>query len=282
MDSSFQLDSAERDRVYADTIEPAFFLATKEAGKPVIVIIAGQPGVGKSKVSKLSFDQFADANFVSVNTDDMRLFHPRFEEIVALDDRLSAERTHEDASAWSEKLLSRSIETRRNVVLEGVFKDGPKLLGIIERAREAGFEVIVRVVAAHERFSVWGIHERYEQEKITRGHGRFVPLKYHDACYEKVLDSCESVENQKLVDKIEVYNRDGECLYANGTAFEWTHPPAVRAAIEKERSRKLTNEQRSRYQESWDRVVELMENRRAPKSEIEAVKELGERFIKEC
>ena len=71
----------------------------------------------------------------------------------------------------SNKLLSRS---KRNVVLEGVFKDSKSLIEVVQSAKKNGYEVVVRIVAAHERYSVWGINRRYEKEKIVRGHGRHV------------------------------------------------------------------------------------------------------------
>lgn len=77
-------------------------------------------GAGKSKLVELSIKEFGDATPVMVNTDDLRAYHPKFDEIVMMDDTRSAERTHHDASAWKDKLLSRCIETKRNVVLEGI------------------------------------------------------------------------------------------------------------------------------------------------------------------
>lgn len=164
----------------------------------------------------------------------VRSFHPKFDEIVALDDKRSAERTHEDASAWNRKLLSRSIETLRNIVLEGVFKDGQGLASVVEMLRKNGYEVTVRIVAVHERFSVWGINRRYEKEKIVRGHGRYVPIQYHDDCYRKILDTVSLLEDNRLVDRLEIYNRNGECLYTNTVSGkEWAEPAGARIAIER-------------------------------------------------
>ena len=129
MDSSFELEPFEQERVYRKIIEPASFFGTMPVQKPKAVIIGGQTGAGKSKVVQLSMKEFGDGNVVSVNTDDLRAHHPRFDEIVAIDDTRSAERTHTDASEWNRKLLSRCIDTKRNIVIEGVFKDGKRSSG---------------------------------------------------------------------------------------------------------------------------------------------------------
>ena len=226
--------------------------------------------------------EFDDGNAVTVNTDDLRAYHPRFDEIVALDDKRSAERTHQDASAWKNELLSRCIETRRNIVLEGVFKDSKSLTDVVEFAKTNGYDVIIRIVAAHERYSVWGINRRYEKEKIVRGHGRYVPIEYHDECYRKLLDTVDLAEQQKLSDQLEVFDRNGALLYANMLVDgDWKDEPKAKASIEKERNRELTLEERAQYIESWQRVFEYMQERGASSEEFARVKELSERLIQE-
>lgn len=123
MDSSFQLNQSEHDRIFSKVIEPTSFLGTSPSESPKMIIVAAQTGAGKNKIVELSVKEFDDRNAVKVNTDDLRAYHPRFDEIVMLDDKRSAERTHQDASEWKNKLLTRCLETKRNVVMEGVFKD---------------------------------------------------------------------------------------------------------------------------------------------------------------
>jgi predicted ABC-type ATPase len=282
MDNSYRLDPSEHERVYAKAIEPASFLDTSPVEHPKITIVGGQTGAGKTRVLELSMKEFDDGNVVIVNTDDLRAYHPRFEEIVDLDDRRAAERTHEDASAWNRMLLSRSIETRRNVILEGVFKDGKDLALVVQMLKKNGYEVTFRIVAVHERYSVWGLHKRYEKERLVRGHGRYVTLEYHNECYHKLLDTVDLVERQGAADLIEVYNRDGQRLYPRPVVGgERKQFKSARAAIENERERKVTEEERARYKQSWERVFEYMEKRGAPPEEFERLNALADGFINE-
>jgi predicted ABC-type ATPase len=282
MDSSFQLDFSEHERIYSKIIEPTSFLGTSPVDKPKILIIAAQTGAGKSRLVELSMKEFDDTNVVTVNTDDLRAYHPRYHEIVMLDDTRSAERTHQDASTWKNKLLSRCIETRRNIVLEGVFKDSKNLIELVELAKNSGYEATIRIVAAHERYSVWGINRRYEKERIVRGHGRYVPIEYHDECYQKLLDSVEGVEGQKVADRIQVYDRSGTLLYSNELVNgDWKEAPKARAAIEEERNRKLTDQECDEYIVSWPRIFEYMQKRGASSQETENVIAIAKRFIQE-
>lgn len=180
---------------------------------------------------------------LTVNTDELRAYHPRYDEVVMLDDTRSAERTHHDAASWKNKLLSRSMETHRHIVLEGVFKDSKALMEVVESAKNAGYTVVLRVVAVHQRYSVWGINLRYEYEKKSRGHGRYVPIAYHDECYQKLVDSVGAAEHQKLVDLIEVYDRNGLMLYSNEIhEGDWKDAPEAVAAVERQVLMTIKNE----------------------------------------
>jgi predicted Ser/Thr protein kinase len=74
MDSSFQLESSEHERIYSKIIEPTSFLGTSSLDEPKIVIIAAQTGAGKSKIVELSMKEFDDGNVVTINTDDLRAY----------------------------------------------------------------------------------------------------------------------------------------------------------------------------------------------------------------
>lgn len=77
MDSSFQLESSEHERTYSKVIEPTSFLDTSSVDKPRLVIVAAQTGAGKSNLVTLSLKEFSDGNVVTVNTDELRAYHPR-------------------------------------------------------------------------------------------------------------------------------------------------------------------------------------------------------------
>lgn len=75
MDTSFQLDSAELDRIYSKMIEPVSFLDTSSVEKPLLIIIAAQTGAGKSRLVEDAMKRLGD-NVVPVNTDDLRANQP--------------------------------------------------------------------------------------------------------------------------------------------------------------------------------------------------------------
>ncbi|MCW5824598.1 MAG: zeta toxin family protein [Cyanobacteria bacterium TGS_CYA1] len=280
MDESFRLSADEHKSIFAEVIEPAYFLTSSTVANPKAVIIAGQPGAGKTRVLEVTKSEFPDNNTVIVNTDDLRSFHPKYKDVVSIDDRRAAERTHLDASEWRQQLLDRSMETKRNIILEGVFKNSEQLTKIIQKMKDHGYDVTVRFVAVHERYSFWGIHKRYEKEKIVRGHGRFVPMEYHQECYQQLPNSAEKVEQQGMANRVEVFSRNGTQLFSNiMTDGKWSKSIGARAAIEAERNRKLEQSELDEYTESWNRVFEYMKDRKAPSKEIHEIKKMVSQLI---
>jgi hypothetical protein len=87
---------------------------------------------------------------------------------------------------------------------------------------------------------------------------------------------------QKLSSLIEVYDRNGTMLYSNGLHDgDWKDAPKAVAAVEQERNRKLTDDERRQYIDSWPRVFEYLHKRGASSAEIGSVNTLAERFIQE-
>lgn len=277
MDEDFRLDSSENQAIFEREIEPALLLVTSEVSKPKAVLIAAQTGAGKSDLLKKTQEELQE-NVVFVNTDELRRYHPRYEEIGRLDDLRSAERTQHDASEWRDKLLRSSIQNRRNVIMEGVFKDSDGLLKVIDQLKEAGYEVTVRFLGVHRRQSILGVHLRYEDQKSKTSHGRFAPVDYHDECYEKLLETASKVEQHSHADIIEVYNRASELLHKTQPGRD---SDTTKQAIEVERARSMSKEEQKSYRQGWKRVIEFMEQREAPGEQIKGVKSLSEELLKD-
>lgn len=277
MDEAFRLESSENQTIFERDIEPALLLVTSEVTKPKAVLIAAQTGAGKSGLLKKTQEELQE-NAVFVNTDELRRYHPRYEEIGRLGDLKSAARTQHDASEWRNKLLLSSIQNRRNIIMEGVFKDADGILEAINQLKKAGYEVVVRFLAVHRRQSILGVHLRYEELKAKTGHGRFAPVPYHDECYEKLLETASKAERHSSADIIEVYNRAGDLLHKTQLG---QHPDTTKQSIEEEQARSMNKEEQKSYRQGWKRVINSMDQRKAPSEQIQGVKSLSDELLKD-
>ena len=176
-----------------------------------------------------------------------------------------------------EKAIEHAKQLRLNVVIEGTMRDGNKVAETMQSLRGAGYEVDARVLAVNDRLSWQGVMQRYENQKADRGSGRMTALHSHQDAYYGVPVTIERIEREKLADKVTVYRRGGEVIYSNKLrGGEWQQPSGAREAVENERSRPMTLQERKNYAEGFDKLAALMAKpeRRATADELRTVDEL--------
>lgn len=269
MAENWKLDDDQHVRIYR-RIERESFGDSAPVENPQVVITGGQPGSGKSKLLEQARELFSDGNVVVINGDDLRNFHPHAREILKHDDRKFAERTDPDSREWTKKLFERAIETKRNIVFESTMREAGPISKTMKLLRESGYHLTARVVATNERYSITGIFRRYDEQKAAKGYGRWSELSSHDAGYVGMPKTVEYIEKQGLVDRLEVYSRSGDLLYANDYVNgEWQKSANALEAIVAERERKPTESEKDNFRSDWKRIYGLMEYRNAPLNDFE-------------
>lgn len=272
MDQDYKLDEETHERTYR-IIEKNLFQNTHSAAHPRVMIMGGQPGSGKSKLLEASHELFPDGNVVVINGDELRAYHPKSNEIFKLDDKRYAERTDADTRVWTKRAFDRAIETKRNIIFESTLREANPIADTMKRLRQEGYHLTAKVVATHRRISKTGVHLRYETQKFDKGYGRFTPQASHDAGYDGMPQTVDYIEQNKLVDRLEVYNRDGDLLWDNELkGAEWEKEPGARKVIEAERGRVPTEKELRGLRSDWDKIEELMQIRKAPLHETKEAK----------
>ena len=256
-----KLTEKENERIFNEDVKPYLMAISgkelKPSAEPVMVIVGGQPGAGKSRsIDSVRMDLDRQGGALEIAADDLRKFHPKNDELMQKDDRTAANYTHADATIWAEKAERFARQERYNVLLEGTLKTPENAANKLAEYKKAGYFVEVRVIAVREETSWQGVVERYEQQKAHAGAGRMTPKEVHDTATSGVLASVEKIESEKLADRVRVDRRGAEEIYSNSlvgpeTTKDWSKPPAARQAIEDERSRPLT------LAESRDRMISL-------------------------
>lgn len=277
----FKLTESEHEEVY-QAIEQDAFLDTTPSSAPQAIILGGQPGAGKSGLLERSYRSFEGLNAVKINGDDFRQWHLHRDAILEEDESAFAALTDPDVRPWTKRLFDTTIETKRNVIFEGTMRVKTDISNTMDRLQQEGYSVKAQVIAAHERQSVVGIHLRYEWQKKTKGHGRMAPLEVHDQAYTGVLDTIDHIERNKLASKIELYNRNGECVYENSVKDgEWDKLPRVREALEAERNRPPSLDECHDHLADWKEVIGYMQDRDAAPEDLQAVRGIAKGFIAE-
>ncbi len=278
MDKDFKLDVDKHEQIY-QKIESRLFQETRTSLHPHVVIMGGQPGSGKSKLLEASRELFSDGNVVVINGDELREYHPQSNEIFKLDDKRYAERTDADSRVWTKRVFDRAIETKRNIIFESTMREAGPISETMKRLRDEGYELTAKVVATHERMSKTGIYMRYEQQKHDKGYGRFTPQDSHDAGYEGMPKTVEHIDKNKLVDRLEVYNRAGERLFSKFLKDgQWDRDESAAKVIEEERQRVPTDKEIADLRTDWQTILERMDERKAPLKELEQARSVRQKI----
>lgn len=233
--------------------------------RPKAIILAGQPGAGKTKMRKEAVESFdAKEGFVAIDTDELRASHPRYKTFAKENDRTAAARVQKDASQWSDELIQDTIDARCNLLVDGTLKTPDNARSLCTQLKENGYEVEIRALAVPIEDSEMRIYSRYERQREELGTGRWVPKGIQHEAYPGMVESLRVVEDEGLAGTMKVY-RDSpsfEQIYENKNA-SLGGMDAASKTVEQERARKRSvKELEGRLADSSD-IIKRMEKRNA-------------------
>jgi predicted ABC-type ATPase len=209
--------------------------------KPGAIILAGQPGAGKSYAREMSRDHLkSGGGVVVIDPDDLRAYHPRYSKHAEADPRTSAEKVHHDASLWAKELRRAAVEQKMNIVVDGTLSNSERAAALCKNLKKNGYDVEVRALAVDRKTSLESISKRFDSAMERRRNGspeipRYVSEKFHDEAYKGMPVAIESLEKNKLPDRIRVIDREGNVLYRAGMNRAYSEKDNARAAIDKGR-----------------------------------------------
>jgi hypothetical protein len=256
----YRLHEAEHQQIFDTQIRRRLFEGATPSDKPVAVIFGGQPGAGKSaSLAFAALELAGRGGAVKIVGDELRDFHPMYARLLKTDDQVAAFFTDRDSGRWVEKAIEFALAQRCNVVIEGTYRDPDVVASTMAKFRAAGYEIDARALAVNERFSAQGILHRYEEQRSDMGHGRMTTPKAHTVAYEGMPLTLKRIEDEALADRLTLYRRGGQAIYSNELIEgQWKHEPAAVLALEQERSRAWTLDERQAFLATADRIDALL------------------------
>src|SRR6185312_10984579 len=121
---------------------------TTASTRPTVIIIGGQPGCGKTELQRITEGELNN-NVVICNGDNVRDFHPHIAEIKRLHEEQFPAITVEAAHQWNNALCKYCRDNKLNYILETTFATGEGLNDTIRELKQAGYSVIIKLLAIH-------------------------------------------------------------------------------------------------------------------------------------
>lgn len=227
-----------RERLTA-RILPRWTSAAAAHTQPVAVLVADQPGAGKTMAGdwvQAALERRGPV--VRVCSDLYKATHPSYAELLAEDVRLAGAGVRADVRLWQAAVEEHVRAHGLDAVVETALADADGARAASVAYRAAGHRIELVVVATAPAASAQGILDRYLATHADGG-GRWVSWENHDACVAGLLSTLVVVEDEHLVDRVTVVRRDHTVLYTNHLDHtgRWAGEPGAAAAVDTEHRR---------------------------------------------
>ncbi|MER5642664.1 zeta toxin family protein [Kitasatospora sp. NPDC002227] len=240
-----QLSRDEHDFVFDAMVVPLMLSAVTTQEKPVVVFVAGQPGAGKTRASRLVHRSLHRP--VHLSGDDFKVLHPDYLRLLRTDPRRASERIRTDYRAWQAKAEAYVRERRGNLVIETTPSDPDTFVAAAKAYQRAGYRVELLVLAVRAADSRQGTAHRYARLTRRGVPGRFTTAAGHDAHFAVLADVVKAAEEQAVVDLLTVVRRDTTALYRSNPARHRPQHPAAALVLLAEQARPYTEQEAARF-----------------------------------
>lgn len=269
------LHDQESERIYRDQIFNYFKPFLSPSLAPTAIILGGQPGSGKSILTKDIQNRYSGKIFCVIDGDFIRTFHPYWNFFLKNYESLAPEFTQKDANRWVERLLNDAVACKANLIIEGTMRNSEIPLNTAKMLKASNYQVEAHILATPSILSILGIYERYESQKSIQKFGRFSPLDKHEAAYSGIPKSIRALEKSGMIDSLFLYGRR---IYQGGQEHkivnlnmiyenhfknnQWLYPPRGALYLERERKRNQTPEEKALILIAWTNILSYAYQRR--------------------
>jgi len=223
------LSESEHEQILVAQILPAWTGdAVPHQEQPVVVLVAGPPGSGKStacELLKAVLDRRGGA--VLIGRDLYKSAHPEYRRLLRCDDRTAGVRVRPDVLRWQAQVEEYVRGRRMDAVVETPVADPDQA----HAYRRSGYRVEVLVIAEAEALTELSTLDRYLGQVAEEGEGRFVSWGNQDGCRLRLPESLQVIEAQQLAHRVTVARRDLQVLYAREQTAGAPVPGAHQALV---------------------------------------------------
>ncbi len=260
--SPYSLSSEESERIFQEKIlndSKISFHDVPTSTSPKAILLAGQPGAGKSNLMRKTMDALKGEAVVA-DPDALRRFHPAYEQLKKDFPFDWSSHTHPDAAKWSDMLKKHAIKHKKNFIADGTLSS-PKWA--VKEALEylgEGYIVEVKALSVNQLESDHGVYKRFFDEFEAEGTGRWVPEDYRNKAYYEMpnsLGALEGIENPPI--PVKVYDRSGNLIYDG-------YPPnSSKSQLLKHRESYINNEDKAKeIKKNWKNEVDRIKKNEKP------------------
>lgn len=184
---------------------------------PKAVLLGGQSGAGKTTIHRIKQKEF-QGNIIIIDGDSFRSQHPNYLALQEEYGKYSVDYTKDFAGKMVEHLIGELSKQSYHLLIEGTLRTTEVPRKTAQLLKSRGYQVSLALIATKPELSYLSTLIRYEElYAIDPNQARAIPKEYHDGIVEHLVDNLRELENDKLFNRIQIYQRDRHCVYDSET-----------------------------------------------------------------
>ncbi|MFD7262669.1 zeta toxin family protein [Streptomyces sp. NPDC059874] len=255
--------------IFDAEIPSSFLEPVVPRDNPGADLLLGQPGAGKSTFATGGRSPWYRQRS-RICTDDYKLLHPQFEELVRECPEEVGRLVREVIRAWH-RMSEEYVRSRRGDVLIEMAPGSPdEFLRTARDFHDAGYTVRVLLLAVRSADSLQGAALRHARFYGMGAPAQITSRECHDLCHKALADIAEGIEGEDCVDAIVVKRRDGEVVHkaARTEAGAWDRLGCA-AVVKSEHLRLYSPAEAARFLRNQDLLRDTVPHRGQEIAEID-------------
>lgn len=181
--------------------------------KPQAILLGGQSGAGKTTIHRIKQKAF-QGNIIIIDGDSYRSLHLNYLALQETYGKDSVDYTKGFAGQMVERLVEKLSQKGYHLLIEGTLRttEIPRQTVLLLRSRN--YKVSLAVMATKPELSYLSTLIRYEElYALDPNKARAIPKEHHDGIVEHLAGNLRELEQGKIFDQIQIYQRDRTCVY---------------------------------------------------------------------
>lgn len=186
---------------------------------PTAILLAGQPGAGKTQLSAYFFRQSQNTSIL-INGDDYRRYHPNYhaifkqypEELVPLTSKFSA--------AFTEKMIGDLSDVHRNLIVEGTGRTAEVPIHTAKLLIAKGYQVHMAVIAVRPELSLLSTLRRFCSMSEMGTVPRPTAVSAHDTVVQNLPHNLDILYQSNLFAEMQIIDRREQIVWCSSHATQ--------------------------------------------------------------
>lgn len=259
------LDQSQQDEILRRDILPLYFPDDAAPDRPAFVLVAGQPGSGRSRTAAAL--AAGDLDVAVLRGEDLRAFHPAFLEPTVTTDPAALNELGQAVAGWVSGCIRYARENHRSLALEGTFRNVAAAAGTAQRFAAEGFRTRVVVVGSRRAESLLSVTSGYLRDVQTGRGAAPTSRASHDEGFAATRALVASVEESGWADRVTVVGRDGGVVF-DGSGAEGVGFAGAGAALVAAQSERLGRFDATQWLSELHHATEFAATRRGLPDEV--------------